>query len=822
MSVGIRATITALVLTASAAGSIVLGGDVLLRRNGPARLEPRERLEHLPLAFVENRGQLDPRAGFSLQRAGTSVYFTDAGLRMNLGGTGNIPAWNLALDFVGARTVPPDGLVRNPGVVSYFTGNAEDWHTGVPTYSRVAYRDLWPGIDLVYSGTGSHLKYSFLVHPGGDPSSIRLMWRGADELSLDSRGKLHVSTPVRTLTDDAPVSFQQRNGRRVEVPTTYRLDGRTYGFVPGSYDPHRRLVIDPAMLLSAGYIGGAARDIGDGIALDGAGAMYVTGTTFSTHSTFPETVGPDLVYNGGAVDAFVAKVDPSGTSLAYAGFIGGSGDESGTGIAVDSAGAAYVVGATDSTEGSFPVTGGPDLDYNGGSADAFVAKVAPSGTSLEYAGYIGGISGDFAFGVAVDGSGAAYLTGIANSDEATFPETVGPELTHDGNNEVFVAKVAPSGASLEYAGYIGGTGADRGRAIAVDGSGAAYVTGFTSTDDGSFPVNGGPDLSANGGTGDAFVAKVSPSGASLEYSGFVGGDESDAGTGVAVDGTGAAYLTGETRSPEATFPVTMGPDLTHNGDLDIFVAKVLPSGTSLAQAGYIGGDDVERGGGIAVDGSGAAYVAGSARSTEATFPVKVGPDLTHNGGTEDAVVAEVTPSGTGLVYAGYIGGAGDDVGGGIAVDGTGAVSLVGSTTSTEATFPVLGGPDLSYNDTGDFDAFVARVDSAGSCQGTPVTLVGSDGKDVLTGTEDIDVVTGLGGRDVIKTLGGNDLICAGDGKDTANGGSGKDKIRGDKGKDRLNGGGGRDTLNGGKGKDTCIGGSGKDKSRKCEKEKKIP
>ena len=253
----------------------------------------------------------------------------------------------------------------------------------------------------------------------------------------------------------------------------------------------------------------------------------------------------------------------------------------------------------------------------------------------------GGSGNDEVRGIAVNSTGAAYLIGSTPSTEASFPVTVGPDLTFNGSDDAFVAKVNPSGTALDYAGYIGGSGHDEGVGIAVDSTGHAYVTGYTDPDEGTFPVTVGPDLTYNGGDWDAFVAKVNPSGTALDYAGYIGGSSSDYGNGIAVDSTGAAYVTGSTLSSEASFPVTVGPDLTFNGSDDAFVAKVNPSGTALDYAGYIGGSSGDWGLGIAVDSTGHAYVTGQTVSSEASFPVTVGPDLTFNGGDFDAFVAKV-------------------------------------------------------------------------------------------------------------------------------------------------------------------------------------
>jgi hypothetical protein len=679
------------------------------------RTRAAESFGKLPLYFVENRGQLDSRVAYYVQGSDKAIYFTNDGLTFAL------PGWALKLDFVGARAdARPEGQEPTEATFSYFKGRPSQWQAGLKTYSEIVYRDLWPGIDLVYAGTVHRMKYTFRVKPGADPDQIKLAWRGAPGVELNAAGELAVTTPRGGFTDERPVSWQVADGRQVEVATKYRLAANhktlkassagaaqaavAYGFEVGDYDRSRELVIDPAVLVYAGFLGGSGNDSGTGIAVDSAGNAYVTGSTDS-NGTFPVTVGPDPTFNGGFSDAFVAKVNAAGTALVYAGFLGGSGDDSGSGIAVDGAGRAYVTGNTQSDETSFPVTVGPDLTFNG-VIDAFVARVNAAGTALEYCGYIGGATSDKGNAIAVDSAGNAYVTGLTGSNEASFPVTVGPDLTFHGGGDAFVAKVNASGTALLYAGYIGGTGEDEGTSIAVDGAGNAYVTGFTESDETSFPVTVGPDLTFNG-TRDGFVAKVNASGTALGYCGYIGGSGFDSGSGIAVDSAGNAYVTGVTESDETSFPVTAGPDLTFNGGfLDAFVAKVNAAGTALVYAGYIGGSDLDFGIGIAVDGAGNAYVTGTTASDQTSFPVTSGPDLTFNG-SQDAFVAKIAANGTALTYAGYIGGSGNDVGRGIAVDSAGNAYVTGDTDSDQTSFPVTSGPDLTFN--GGTDAFVAKI-----------------------------------------------------------------------------------------------------------------
>ena len=607
-------------------------------------------LMKLPLYFIENQGQVDQRVAYYVQGSDMNLYFTSQGVTFVMSGTGeeadSQERYAIKLEFVGADPdVQPVGNDRTEAVISYFKGSPEEWKTGLPTYASVIYPDLWPGIDLVYSGDASRLKYAFHVQPGVDPSQIRLAYSGASAVTLNEAGQLEVSTPAGGFNDDRPVAYQDAGGHRVPVESSYALDeeAHSYGFEVGSYDPNMPLVIDPAVLVYCGYIGGSSIDEGWGIAVDGSGCAYVTGYTASNQGSFPVAVGPDTGYNGGSFDAFVAKVKADGSGLVYCGYIGGSSDDRGYGIAVDGSGCAYVTGIAWSTEGTFPDTVGPDLIHNG-NVDAFVAKVNAGGTALLYCGYIGGLTSDYGNGIAVDSSGSAYVTGDTASTEGTFPDTVGPDTTHNDDFDAFVAKVSANGTVLDYCGYIGGIGSDYGYGIAVDGSDCAYVTGHTQSGEATFPVFVGPDTSYNL-DGDAFVAKVKDDGSGLDYCGYIGGSGEDRGNGIAVDGSGCAYVTGETESNETTegFPVAVGPDLAYNGGTqDAFVARVNTGGTGLDYCGYIGGSDYEKGNGIAVDGSGCAYVTGYTYSDESDgFPVTVGPDLTHNGGDGDAFVAKI-------------------------------------------------------------------------------------------------------------------------------------------------------------------------------------
>ena len=560
-----------------------------------------EALRSSPVMFIQNVGQFDERALFQVRGGDKIIWLTEDGIWVTVpekpprpkeplqarrfdqeAGAEEPPrkAVNIKLSFPGANPHPRlEPFHRLDTVVSYFIGNdPAKWRVAVPVWGGVRYVGLYPGVDLELRGENGQVVPRLVAHPGADLSAVRLRVEGAEEVALGGGGGLLLRTALGEFT----LPLFRVEGGSAEPARARRVDGQAFEvFHPltagnealGASSPmvHSQQAVS---LLYAGFLGGSDWDDGWGIAVDASGNAYVTGRTQS--SDFPAIVGPDTSHNGD-FDAFVAKVNPSGTALVYASFLGGSSSDAGRGIAVDASGNAYVTGGTGSSD--FPAVVGPDLSHNGGYVDAFVAKVNPSGTALLYAGFLGGSGEDEGWGIAVDASGNAYVTGRTESGD--FPTTPGAfDTTYGGGTcgigpytypcpDAFVAKVNPSGTALVYAGFLGGSGSDVGRGIAVDASGNAYVTGYTYSSD--FPAVVGPDLSHNG-NGDAFVAKVNSSGTALLYAGFLGGSGEDEGEGIAVDASGNAYVTGYTTSSD--FPAVVGPDLSYNGGVDAFVAKV--------------------------------------------------------------------------------------------------------------------------------------------------------------------------------------------------------------------------------------------------------
>jgi hypothetical protein len=679
----------------------------------------------LPLAFEPNRGQLDRRALYVARGAGYTLLLThrSAALSLAQGRSGHSSHHAaLTIGLLGAsQSEPVVGERGLPGTANYMLGKDRSrWHTNVPTFGRVAYRNAWPGIGVAFYGNQGRLEYDFDVAAGADPSRIALSFGGARSLRVDTSGALVLRLPggsVRQLTSHA---YQLVGGRRQAVSSRYVVAGHSVRLRLGHYDHRLPLTIDPVVLAYSTYLGGGSDDTGQAITVDSAGSAFVTGWTTSTD--FPTTAGAfDTTQNGDA-DAFVAKLAPDGKSLVYATYLGGSNQDIGAGIAVDSAGSAFVTGRTLGTD--FPVTPGAyQTTAPGGPADGFVTKLAPDGQSLAYSTYLGGSDQDNGQGIAVDSAGSAYVTGF--TDSGNFPTTAGAFHTAlGGTRDDFVTKLAPDGKTLAYSTYLGGSG-DEGEfraGIAVDSAGSAYVTDKTSSTD--FPTTGGAFDTTLGGSLDAFVSKLAPDGKTLAYSTYLGGssDEDFSGGAITLDSAGSAYVTGSTTSTD--FPTTGGAfQTTLAGSSNAFVTKLAPDGKTLVYSTYLGGNS-DVGIGIALDSASSAYVTGDTFSSN--FPTTADAFDTTLGGTSDAFVSKLAPDGKTLAYSTYLGGSGDDFAFGIAVDPAGSAYMTGVTHSTD--FPTTVGA-LHTTLGGSSDAYVAKLGAPASTvtttSNTPTSTVTS-------------------------------------------------------------------------------------------------
>jgi len=673
-----------------------------------------------PALFVENVGQWEDEAvRFVHQGDGANVLHTDAGPVIELfervatrpdgaaesgdpveplarrSGAENVGARTdrVAVSFDGANRVTPIGLQPAQTEFSFFVGDPSQWRSRVPSYEIVAYENLYDGIDLHTWGQRDSLKYEFHVAPGADYGQILISYRGIEGLWIDDAGALHVETALGELVDDAPYVYQVIDGREVEVPGRFELiDADTYSFaLDGEYDPGRELVVDPDVEWAT-YLGADNYDHGRDVALDAEGHVYVTGSTRSAGWATPGAF--DTTYNGWN-DAFVAKLDPTGSELLYCTYLGGDLDDYGWSIVVDAEGNAYVAGSTRSADWATP--GAFDTTHNGGW-DAFVAKLDPTGANLLYCTYLGGANQDDAYGIAVDAEGNAHVTGWTASPGWATPDAYNP--VYIGAMDVFVAKLTPDGSDLTYSTYLGGFASELGDAIALDSLGNAYVTGWTESSSWISPVDGN---TVQEGLRDAFVAQVDATGSNLESVRFLGGTEDDEGAGIAVDSLGYVFVTGRTQS---TGLATTGVyDTTHNGGWDIFVAKLYPGAYALDYLTYLGGVEWDEGTDIAIDSAGYAYVTG--RTASPQWSVGEQSVSSHQGGF-DAFVAKLHPAGVTLFYVTYLGGTGHEGSLGIALDADQDPYLAGYTYSSGWATP--GAYDESHN--GGTDVFVAKVSGA--------------------------------------------------------------------------------------------------------------
>jgi YVTN family beta-propeller protein len=662
----------------------------------------------LPLSFEANQGQTDRRVKFLSRSAGQTLFLTST--EAVLTSTHSAVRMKLLSAYGRAQV---SGLEPLAGNSNFFLGNdPAKWRAHVPTFARVRYADIYPGVDLVYYGNHRELEYDFLIAPGADPRNIRLKFRGAKRGYLD-HGDAVWQTPDGEIRLRKPRLYQQVDGKAIEVVGGYVLQGPTIQFAIGEYDHLQPLVIDPVLVYST-YLGGSGIDLAKGISVDSSGDAIIAGYTASTN--FPVSSTPFQSTNGGgSSNVFVAKLNAAGTALFYATYLGGNGGDQGSGIAMDSSGNAFVTGTTNSV--NFPTTPGAFQTTYAGSGDAFVTKLNATGDALVYSTYLGGSQSEGANSIAVDASGNAYVTGETQS--INFPATSGAfQTANAGGVDAFVTKVNAAGTALVYSTYLGGSGSDAGFGLAVDSSGNTFISGQTSST--NFPgVNTGSVQAANGGgSTDAFVAELNSTGSTLVYATYLGGNGTDLALGIALDSSGNAYVTGYTSS--TNFPVTSGAMQTTNaGGYDGFVAKINLGGTALGYSTYLGGSGTDVAVGLAVDSSGNAYVAGATSSSNFPGMSSSSVQSANGGGASDAFVAELNPAGSALVYATYLGGSGADAAAGIALDASNNIYIAGYTGSTN--FPLSSSPVQSSYGGGTYDAFVAKLGGTTGTSGTAPT-----------------------------------------------------------------------------------------------------
>jgi hypothetical protein len=687
----------------------------------------------LPLAFERNQGQIDPRAQFLVRQPHSTLFLTatEAVFALDAQSAGNVAAARsghsgavpkaasaavLRMQLVGGNgKAQAQGEQALPARANYFVGaDRSRWQSGVSTFAKARYRGVYRGVDMVYYGSRRQLEYDFVLAPHADPCQLALQFAGAEKVCVDRAGDLQVKVQGRTLTWRKPAVYQQNRIGRQRVACRYTVSRNGHGkptvrFALGRYDADRQLVIDPALVYST-FLGGSIGDSGAAIALDTAGNAYITGYTSS--ADFPTMPGGYQTANRSAsrANAFVTKLNARGTGVVYSTYLGGTGYEAATSIALDSSGNAYLTGETDSTD--FPTTTGAYQTTNLSGATAFVTKLDAAGTSLLYSTYLGGSGGETGNGIALDSTGNAYITGYTSSTD--FPTTVDAFQTTNRSNfntNAFVTKLNATGTALLYSTYVGGGGYESGNGIAVDSAGSAYITGYSGSAD--FPTTSDAYQATNHSASrtNAFVTKLNADGTGLIYSTYLGGTGYESGNGIALDSSGGAYITGYTGSTD--FPTTSGAyqrTKSSLGGSSVFVTKLNADGRTLIASTYLGGTGYESGNGIALDSAGHPFLTGYTVSTD--FPTTAGANQTTKRNISTNLYGFVTkmdPTLTRLLYSTYLGGTVGDKGNAIAVDAAGYAYVSGSSNSAD--FPIMSGAYQSANKgVRDGNGFITKLD----------------------------------------------------------------------------------------------------------------
>jgi len=676
------------------------------------------RSSDLPLSFEANQGQVDNQVRYLARGQGYTLFLTSqaAVLGLRKEGVGKPTKW-VRLVLQGAATAPEiAGEQMLPGESHYFVGNdPSQWRTKIPTFSRVRYQQVYPGVDLIYYGRQGRLENDFEVNAGTDPDMISWHVEGADGIRVNPTGDLVMTVGASEVQLQQPRAYQLDGGQQREVPVSYRVHGQNVSFALGKYNRNQKLVIDPVLTYST-YLGGTGGDVAYGVTVDSAGEAYVTGVTASTN--FPVTSsGYQSTYSGDG-DVFVTKFNSAGTGILFSTYLGGSGLETPAQILLDSSRDMFVVGSTSSS--NFPVTSGAFQQIYGGNQDAFLTELKPDGSALIYSTYIGGTGADFGTAVTLDTLGNAYVAGSTQSKD--FPTKNPLQLGNVGLSDAFVTEVDPTG-KLVYSTYLGGSLADYGTGIAVQKSGSAwnvYLCGYTSSTD--FPTQSALQSSLSGGT-DIFITEFTPGSSALLFSTYLGGSSNDRAFAMIVDASGNIFLTGDTQS--TNFPVTATAyQSSVLGTANAFLTKIGPGATTLVYSTIFGGSGTDQATSMALDAAGNIYITGFTQS--GNFPLldsfqnvlgisgagTCGStnllNVTSQALCADAFVAKFGPSGI-PIYSSFLGGNGTDSGQGIAVDSTGAVYVAGGSTSTN--FPVTSGAFqwLYQGSTVNGNAFLTKI-----------------------------------------------------------------------------------------------------------------
>ena len=679
-----------------------------------------EKFGNMPLVFEPNYGQTDSTVRFLSRGDRFGFFLTDTESIVSL--AGSTPAL-VRMQLVGQNSHPRiAGSGVQAGVSHYFKGtDASKWQQSVPHFLKVDYQEVYPGIDLTYYGNQRQLEYDFTVQPHVDPKIIELKFAGVDLVEIDDQGDLILHTPAGEIRHQHPRVYQHRNGVEESVEGRFVLLGSDkVGFEIGKYDRGLPLVIDPKFIYAT-YFGGDGPDgdIGIDLKVDAAGTAFVTGYT-SSMDFFNTNLSPTAP--GGRLDAFVMKVDSTGSTILSAMYFGGSLDDEGHRIALDNSGSVYITGYTSSPD--FPIVNGFQTRL-GGKKDAYIMKIDNAVSQILFSSYLGGAQDDTPFGLFVDTNNNIYVSGTTSS--TNFP-LVSPLIGSFGGGlgDAFVTKFSPDG-SMIYSTYLGGRGNDLSFDVTADTDGNAYVVGYTTA---ALPNIVRALYGTASDPEQAFLAKLSPDGSTLTNFLYIGGFGIDEAIRVLLDANQNIIISGYTSADN--FPVQNAIQPLNGGaanSFDIFLLKLLPDLSDIVFSTYIGSDGSESAPGLTVDPDGNIYLAGFTSSFQ--FPVVNGINVGTSGGIlhgdRDAYVMKLTPDGR-ILFSTYVGGASSDGAVGIALDAARNIYVTGFTFSDD--FPVES--PLQENIAGASDGFLLKIDAADVVVSTPIVVPDHGGTAIAT------------------------------------------------------------------------------------------
>jgi len=657
------------------------------------------------LHFEQNVGQAAAQNRYVARGQGYNLALRDGSA--TIGVTKGSSQAAVTMRPLGARSVRPVGEAPLPGRANYLIGrDASKWVTDVPTFGRVAYRAIYPGVDLIYYGNQRRVQYDFVVAPGADPRSIRVAYEGASRAEIAPNGDLSLRLQGGQLRLAKPYAYQIADGKQVPVGARFavRADG-TIGFDLARYDRRRALVIDPVVfpvLEFSTYLGGAGDDGAQGVAVDSSGNVYVASWTNS--GNFPTTAGSYDTSINGNFDVAVTKLDPTAKTLVYSTFIGGAGYDFSSAIVLRG-GNAVVVGDTDSTD--YPVTGGAVQPANAGGADGFVTELNAAGNGLVASTYVGGSAYDTLRSVALDtANNRVCVTGWTLS--SNYPTTVGAFQTGwpaGLPSSAFATTLNAGLTAYSYSSFLHGSAQEQyGTGVAVDGLGRVVVVGRTNSV--TFPTTVGAYQTGIKGESDAFVAMFDATGSGLVWCTLYGGLWTDGAEAVAIDGAGNVCFVG--RADSNDLPLRGAYQGASGGLKDAFFAAIEPGGAVLHWGTYLGGDKDDMAYTLTQDAAGDMYISGETWSSN--FPTTGNAFQLARSGLSDAFVAKIRPTGAGvsLLYSTYLGGSGKEASTGVACDGDNVLVVSGWTNS--ANYPVTPGVVKTTYGGGADDGFVARFD----------------------------------------------------------------------------------------------------------------